>query len=67
MYRIARGAFRSAGDVTLILPNYAASGLGPLYSTSQLIFAGLVSLILYCSFVFIQTVRHRGYVLRPGP
>ncbi|MBS0535044.1 MAG: ionic transporter y4hA [Proteobacteria bacterium] len=49
--------------LTLILPNYAASGLGPLYSTSQLIFAGSVSLILYCSFVFIQTVRHRDYFL----
>jgi Ca2+:H+ antiporter len=45
----------------LILPNYAARELGPLYSTSQLVFAGLVSLVLYGSFVFIQTVRHRDY------
>ena len=52
--------------LTLILPNYAASELGPLYSTSQLIFAGLVSLVLYGSFVFIQTVRHRDY-FPPGP
>jgi Ca2+:H+ antiporter len=50
-------------SLTLILPNYAASDLGPLYSTPQLIFAGLVSLVLYCSFVFIQTVRHRDYFL----
>ena len=49
--------------LTLILPNYAASELGPLYSTSQLVFAGLVSLVLYGSFVFIQTVRHRDYFL----
>ena len=49
--------------LTLILPNYAASGLGPLYSTAQLIFAGLVSLVLYGSFVFVQTVRHRDYFL----
>ena len=49
--------------LTLILPNYAAAGLGPLYSTPQLAFAGIVSLILYCSFVFIQTVRHRDYFL----
>ena len=46
-----------------ILPNYAASALGPLYSTPQLVFAGIVSLVLYGSFVFIQTVRHRDYFL----
>jgi Ca2+:H+ antiporter len=50
-------------SLALILPNYAASELGPLYSTSQLVFAGLVSLVLYGSFVFIQTVRHRDYFL----
>ncbi|MBS0246504.1 MAG: ionic transporter y4hA [Proteobacteria bacterium] len=49
--------------LTLILPNYASGAPGPLYSTPQLIFAGIVSLILYCSFVFIQTVRHRDYFL----
>jgi Ca2+:H+ antiporter len=49
--------------LTLIFPNYATSALGPLFSTSQLIFAGLVSLVLYGSFVFIQTVRHRDYFL----
>ena len=50
-------------SLALILPNYAASALGPLYSTPQLVFAGLVSLVLYGSFVFIQTVRHRDYFL----
>lgn len=49
--------------LTLILPNYAAGEIGPLYSTAQLVFAGLVSLVLYGSFVFIQTVRHRDYFL----
>lgn len=49
--------------LTLILPNYAATELGPLYSTPQLVFAGLVSLVLYGAFVFIQTVRHRDYFL----
>ena len=34
-----------------------------LFSTSQLIFAGIVSLVLYGSFVFVQTVRHRDYFL----
>ena len=50
-------------SLALILPNFAASELGPLYNTPQLVFAGLVSLVLYGSFVFIQTVRHRDYFL----
>ena len=50
-------------SLTMVLPNYAATELGPLYSKPQLIFAGLVSLALDCSFVFIQTVRHRDYFL----
>ena len=50
-------------SLTLILPNYAATAVGPLFSTSQLVFAGLVSLVLYGSFVFVQTVRHRDYFL----
>src|SRR3954452_1046355 len=38
--------------LTMILPNLAAQELGPLYNTPQLIFAGLVSLVLYFAFVF---------------
>ena len=49
--------------LTLILPNVATTAPGPYFSTSQLIFAGFVSLLLYGSFVFIQTVRHRDYFL----
>src|SRR5262245_29079431 len=50
-------------SLTLILPNFAARELGPLYSRPQLIFAGLMSLVLYGSFVFVQTIRHRDYFL----
>ena len=49
--------------LTLILPNFTTSVVGPVFSTSQLIFAGAVSLVLYGSFVFVQTVRHRDYFL----
>jgi Ca2+:H+ antiporter len=49
--------------LTLILPNVATTAPGPFFSTSQLVFAGLVSLLLYGSFVFVQTVRHRDYFL----
>jgi Ca2+:H+ antiporter len=50
-------------SLTMVLPNLAAQDLGPLYNKPQLIFAGLVSLVLYFAFVFIQTVRHRDYFL----
>jgi Ca2+:H+ antiporter len=49
--------------LTLILPNVATTAPGPYFSTSQLVFAGAVSLLLYGSFVFVQTVRHRDYFL----
>src|SRR5215208_7104917 len=41
--------------LTLIFPNVATSAPGPFFSTSQLVFAGTVSLVLYGSFVFTQT------------
>lgn len=52
--------------LTLILPNVVTSVPGPVFSTSQLVFAGIVSLVLYCAFIFVQTVRHRDYFLPLG-
>jgi len=49
--------------LTLVMPNVATTAPGPFFSTSQLVFAGIESLLLYCAFVFIQTVRHRDYFL----
>ena len=49
--------------LTLVLPNVATSNPGPRFSTPQLVFAGAVSLALYSSFIFTQTVRHRDYFL----
>jgi Ca2+:H+ antiporter len=49
--------------LTLVLPNVATSVPGPVFSTPQLVFAATVSLVLYVSFVFVQTVRHRDYFL----
>jgi Ca2+:H+ antiporter len=49
--------------LTLVLPNVVTSQPGPAFSTPQLVFAGVVSLVLYGAFVFIQTVRHRDYFL----
>ena len=49
--------------LTLVMPNVATTVPGPQFSGSQLVFAGTVSLVLYGSFIFIQTVRHRDYFL----
>jgi Ca2+:H+ antiporter len=45
--------------LTLILPNYTSTTPGPYYSASQLAFIAVVSLVLYGTFVVVQTVRHR--------
>jgi Ca2+:H+ antiporter len=53
--------------LTLMLPNFTTTIIGPSFSPSQLIFAGAVSLVLYGVFIFVQTVRHRDYFLSdPG-
>ncbi|QKJ65664.1 ionic transporter y4hA [Deefgea piscis] len=49
--------------LTLILPNYTTTVAGPIYSSNQLAFVALVSLVLYGTFLFVQTVRHRDYFL----
>src|SRR6185312_9500977 len=49
--------------LTLVLPNFATTAPGPYFNTAQLVFAGIISLLLYGAFVFVQTVRHRDYFL----
>jgi len=53
--------------LTLVLPSFTISSGGPTYTNSQLVFAGLSSLVLYATFVFVQTVRHRDYFLPVEP
>ena len=53
--------------LALILPNFAEAASGPSYSILQLEGVGLMSLVLWCVFVFVQTVKHRDYFLdAPG-
>ncbi len=52
--------------LSLVLPNFTTAEPGPVFSASQLVFAGTVSLVLYGVFVFVQTVRHRNYFLSGG-
>lgn len=51
--------------LSLVLPNYTVSEPGPVYAPEQLAFVAVVSLILYGTFVTVQTVRHRDYFLPP--
>ena len=52
--------------LTLILPNVTITSPGPTFSRPLLEFEAIVSLILYSSFVFVQTFRHRDYFLPVG-
>ena len=49
--------------LTLVLPNYSTSSTGASYSSYQLIFIALATLVLFGGFTFMQTVRHRDYFL----
>ncbi|MBA8943374.1 MULTISPECIES: calcium:proton antiporter [Streptomyces] len=49
--------------LSLVLPTFTTSKPGPEFSTVQLTFAAVSSLILYGLFVATQTVRHRDYFL----
>ncbi len=49
--------------LTLVLPTFTTSSIGPTYTVPQLAFAAIASLVLWAAFVFVQTVRHRDYFL----
>lgn len=49
--------------LSLILPNLTVSEPGPYFNNSQLIFVAAVTLVIYLTFVLVQTVRHRDYFL----
>lgn len=49
--------------LTMVFPNVTSTTPGPTFSSSQLAFVAFVSLTLYGSFLFVQTVRHRDYFL----
>nr|WKF61113.1 Sodium-potassium/proton antiporter ChaA [Paraburkholderia busanensis] len=63
----ALAVLASLSVLTLVMPNYTTTSVGPILSSSQLAFAGVSSLVLYGVFVFVQTVRHRDYFLADVP
>jgi Ca2+:H+ antiporter len=47
--------------LTLVLPNHTLTVSGPYFSTAQLIFVSIVTVVLYATFLFVQTSRHVDY------
>jgi Ca2+:H+ antiporter len=47
--------------ITLIMPNYTLTTPGPIYSTAQLGFVSVVTVLLYGVFLYTQTILHRNY------
>lgn len=62
----ALAALAAMAVITLVLPNTTTTIAGPIYSVSQLALIAVVSVVLYGTFVLIQTVRHRDYFLPQG-
>lgn len=51
--------------LTLVLPNYTETEVGPSYAPAQLAFVSAATLALYAVFLYIQTIRHREHFLPP--
>jgi Ca2+:H+ antiporter len=49
--------------MTLVFPNYTVTAPGPFYSPGQLLLIAVVSLVIYGTFVFTQTIGHRQFFL----
>ena len=63
------GAFAAVitlATLCLVFPAFTTSSPGPTFATPQLVFAAVVSVVLYGVYVFVQTVRHRDYFLPVG-
>lgn len=62
----ALAALASLSVLSLVLPSLTTSSPGPTFSTPQLLFAATTSLLIYLTFVLMQTVRHRDFFLPPA-
>jgi Ca2+:H+ antiporter len=52
--------------MTLILPNFTQSTPDPSLSRIQAEWFALITILLYATFLAIQTVRHRSFFVQPG-
>jgi Ca2+:H+ antiporter len=60
-------ALAAISVMTLVFPNFTVTTPGPFYSSSQLILIAIVSVVIYGTFVFTQTVGHRQFFLDDDP
>jgi Ca2+:H+ antiporter len=56
-------ALAAIAVMTLVFPNFTVTTPGPSYSSSQLVLIAIVSVVVYGTFVFTQTVGHRQFFL----
>ncbi len=47
--------------LTMVLPNYTVSTTGPTFTSSQLIFVSIASIMIYLSLIWAQTKSHKSY------
>ncbi len=59
----ALGTLATLMGLTLVLPSFTTSVAGPFFSYTQMAFVAALSLGLYMTFVFVQTVGNRDYFL----
>ncbi len=52
--------------MTLILPNFTQSTPDPSLNRIQAEWFGVITIILYITFLAIQTVRHKSFFMQPG-
>ncbi len=49
--------------LSLVLPNFLGNPDKADFSNPQLIFVSIICLVIYATFIYIQTIRHRNYFL----
>ncbi|WP_415064364.1 calcium:proton antiporter [Bdellovibrio sp.] len=47
--------------LVFVLPNYTSTTAGPTYNPLQLGFIGIICILLYLLFIFLQTTTHKAY------
>ena len=57
----ALATIATLATLTLVLPSFTTTTPGSVFSPAQLAFAAIASIVLYASFVIVQTVRHRDF------
>jgi Ca2+:H+ antiporter len=60
-------ALAAISVMTLVFPNFTTTAPGPFYSPGQLVLIAVVSVVIYGTFIFTQTVGHRQFFLDEDP